>query len=223
MLLMLIAKQDIAILLINKAVKGGLLEEYLLRGWGLILFLLDDEMVDVFAVIGEEEVLTWRVIDDGVIQWFVVDFVGEVESYPIVVHIFEKSENVPITTHHKLWAALFYDLSQSHNIASDVDLQRIISNFGSQEYLSIYLMDIVDFKSLIIVLTQRSGIQWQIALVVIIDGQLILNFDLADIVAQVDQLHEILDLYLFDTFNSSATYLDQDIIILLIHLAEVER
>lgn len=95
MFFVFVAEQNVVIFFIKETVERLFVDEDLLRRRGTDL-LFDYEMMAVFAVVGEEEILLALVAENGIAYLLVVEAIGEVESYSVVVHVFQQGEHKPV-------------------------------------------------------------------------------------------------------------------------------
>ena len=110
MFLLGIAEEDIIVVFVDEAVEGMAVDEDLLEWFLPVILLVGDKVVAVFAVVAEKEVPGRGIAEYGVAHLLVVEAVGQVEGYPVVVHVLQQGQYVPVVVDHQLLVVLFYQL-----------------------------------------------------------------------------------------------------------------
>ena len=105
-----IAEENIIVIFVDKAVEGMTVDKDLLEWFLPVILLVGDKVVAVLAVITKEEVAGRGVAEDGVAHLLIVEAVGQVEGYPVVVHVLQQGQYVPVVVDHQLLVVLLYQL-----------------------------------------------------------------------------------------------------------------
>ena len=132
-------------------------------------------MVAVLAVVAEEEVLGRGVVEDGVAHLLVVEAVGQVEGYPVVVHVFQQGQHVPVAIEHQFLVVLLDQFREDKGVGVDVDAEGVVCHFGGEKHLCVYFVHVVYFHYLVVVLVEGGGVEEEAAFLVEFQGRGLLN------------------------------------------------